>query len=239
MLPLIAVIPSFNERDGFYTLSAAYTKAIASLNAIPVIIPYDCDFKLIAENADGILLTGGGDPHPSLWGETPKKGLGDVCKARDSYEKEMILTAFKKDIPLLGICRGAQMIAVALGGTFFQDIKTALPGADEHMQSAPRHCPTHGILLNFSSLLYTICEKHYNRVNSFHHQAIDKLPPAFTVSAVSEDGICEAIECPLKSFFIGVQWHPEAMLNDETQKKLFSAFIKAAEKYQGGKLWEA
>lgn len=236
MLPVIAVIPSFNE--GYYTLSDAYIKALSS-HALPIIIPYETDFKLIADNIDGILLTGGGDPDPSLWGEKPIKECGMICKERDSFEKEVILTAFKKDIPLLGICRGVQMIAASLGGTLFQDIKVSLPDAHEHMQTASRHCPTHRILLNYASVLYTISEKHYNSVNSFHHQAIDKIPPGFIISAVSEDGITEAIECPLKSFFVGVQWHPEAMAGDETQKKLFSAFIKAAEKHQGGKLWQA
>ena len=238
MFPFIAVIPSFDENEGRYTVPDTYIKAISSLNAIPLIIPYEADFKLIADNIDGILLTGGGDPSPSLWGEKPIKKCGTICKKRDSFEKEVIITAYEKDIPLLGICRGAQMIAASLGGTLFQDIKTCCPDKNEHMQTEPRSCPTHSVLLNLSSLLYTISEKHYNRVNSFHHQAIDKIPPGFIISAVSEDGITEAIECPLKSFFVGVQWHPEAMTNDETQKKIFSAFIKAAEKHQGGKLWQ-
>ncbi len=236
MLPVIAVIPSFNE--GCYTLSDAYIKAISSY-AIPVIIPYETNFKHISENIDGVLLTGGGDPDPALWGEKPIKECGMICKERDRFEKEIILSAYEKNIPLLGICRGAQMIAASLGGTLLQDIKACYPDKNEHMQTASRHCPTHIILLNYASLLYTISEKHYNKVNSFHHQAIDNIPPGFIISAVSEDGITEAIECPLKSFFMGVQWHPESMPDDKTQKKLFSAFIKAAEKHQGGKLWQA
>ncbi len=238
MMPVIAVIPSFDENTLSYKIPVSYTRALIKHGAFPIIIPYEAPFKLALSKIDGILFIGGGDPDPALWGEKPSPDLGIVQPKRDSFEIGSVRTAFYNDIPSLGICRGCQIMNVALGGTLFQDIHTDTCSRSRHMQCEPSHYPTHKILLNYPSLLYSIFKKDYNIVNSFHHQAINKLSPKLKVSAYAEDGIIEAIECPEKAFFMGVQWHPELMPDDEIQNKIFSAFIKKAEKYQGGKTWD-
>lgn len=227
MKPLIALIPSFDFASSSYTLSSAYAKALSLCGAFSVIVPYETAFNALLPMINGIILTGGCDPNPLLWGENPHKTLGNINPVRDSYEINAVKTAYKNDIPLFGICRGAQIMNVAMGGTLFQDISQA-PSDLKHMQSAPPSFPTHGIFLNSPSLLYTLWQKYYNEVNSFHHQAIGALSPCLSVCASSPDDITEAVECPERTFFLGVQWHPELMLENEDQKKLFSAFVSAA-----------
>lgn len=227
MNPIIAIIPSFDFSSNTYSVPSSYTKILSSLGAFTVIVPYETAFISLLPMIDAILLIGGCDPNPLFWGESPHKTLGKVNPNRDKYEINVVKTAFKNDIPLFGICRGAQIMNVALGGTLFQDISLA-PSDLKHMQSAPTSFPTHGIFLNLPSLLYTLWQKYYNEVNSFHHQAIDLVPPPLSVCAKSPDGLTEAIECCEKTFFLGVQWHPELMSEDENQRKLFCAFVSAA-----------
>ena len=228
MEPIVAVIPSYDSSKNFYTVPASCTEALSRLNAFSVIIPYSVPFSAVIDKIDAILLIGGGDPDPSLWNQYPKKYVGEVQPQRDSFEAGVVKEAFKRDIPLLGICRGCQIIAASLGGSLYQDIYAETSSDLKHMQNAPAYYPSHGILINSGTLLYNITQKYYNKVNSFHHQAIDRLPPGFVCSAASADGIAEAIECPSKCFFMGVQWHPELMPDDETQLSLFSAFVAAA-----------
>ena len=228
MEPTVAVIPSYDSSKNFYTVPVSYTEALSRLNAFSVIIPYSVPFSAVIDKIDGILLIGGGDPDPSLWNQYPKKYVREVQPQRDSFEAAVVKEAFKRDIPLLGICRGCQILTAALGGSLYQDIYAETSSDLKHMQNMPACCPSHGILINSGTLLYSVTQKYYNKVNSFHHQAIDRLPPGFVCSASASDGITEAVECPSKHFFMGVQWHPELMLGDETQLSLFSAFVAAA-----------
>lgn len=230
MEPIIAIIPSYDFSKELYTVPSSYAIALSRLNAFPVIIPYSVPFFLLSDKIDGILLTGGGDPDPALWNQYPKNCVKEISPMRDSFEVSVIKEAYKKDIPLLGICRGCQMIAVSLGGSLYQDIYAETSSELKHMQNAPAYYPTHGIIINSGSLLYSITQKYYNKVNSFHHQSINLLPPGFICSASASDGVIEAIECPSKRFFMGVQWHPELMTDDNTQLSLFSAFVKSAKK---------
>lgn len=230
MIPVIAVIPSFDPSSATYTIPSSYTKALIKNGAFPVIIPYEASFNIIVSKLSGILFIGGGDPEPKLWNELPGKHIGVIVPQRDAFELNAVREAFDRNIPTLGICRGCQIMNVALGGTLFQDITADTHSTANHMQSEPKNHPSHPVLLNSGSLLYTLLKKSYNCVNSFHHQAINKVAPPLAVSAHSPDGIIEAVECPAKSFFLGIQWHPELM-NDDGQNNIISAFVKAAEKY--------
>ncbi len=226
LTPIIAIIPSFSTDS--YLIPTSYTKLLSSLGALPVILPYETAFNALLPIISGVLLIGGGDPDPYLYNAHPSPNLGSITPGRDFYELSVIKTAYRLNIPTLGICRGCQIMNVALGGTLTQHIPTEIPNALCHNQPSPKNSTIHSILLNSQSLLYTLWQKPYNRVNSFHHQAIKTTAKGFILSAFSPDGVIEAIECPSKKFFLGVQWHPELMTDYEDQQKIFAAFIKAA-----------
>jgi len=148
---------------------------------------------------------------------------------RDLIEIEAAKEAKRSGIPLLGICRGIQLIAVAFGGTLHQDISEELPGSLDHSQKAPKRINTHKVKLKTKSRLFEILQEEIIWINSNHHQAIKVLPPGFVATATSSDGIIEAIEDPCERFLIGVQWHPEGTWNhDKSSQKLLSALVKSA-----------
>ena len=180
---------------------------------------------------DGLLICGGCDVHPKFYNEEIA-GSVNMNEERDVAEMELIKSFVKMKKPIFGICRGYQLLNVAFGGNLYQDI----PNAYEHC-SVEKGDLVHEITANKDSFLFNMYGEKFS-VNSHHHQAIDKLGDGFEITALtSDETTIEAISHKELPIF-GVQWHPEAMTDDETQKKIFSAFIKAAEKYQGGKLWQ-
>lgn len=190
-------------------MSAPYALAVARTGAIPLLLPVcgrQYHWYEMLHVIDGLILSGGGDPDAALFGEDASPGQGNVQPERDAMELWLARHALRNGIPLLGICRGAQVMAVAAGGTLYQD----LAGVEkvQHDQKAPRTYPIHRIRIRQPSLLYTIVQQQEIRVNSLHHQAI-KRPGNLRVCAVAPDGVTEAVELPEHPFALGVQWHPE------------------------------
>lgn len=176
---------------------------------------------------DGLLLPGGEDIDPRYQQESPSPKLGLVNPWRDSFELGMARMAYENRIPTLGICRGIQVMAVANGGSVYQDIGTEAAGAIQHSQNAPRWSTIHEIKIKSGSQLNKTLGEKAVYTNSFHHQAVKKMPKGFQATAHTSDGIIEAIEAP-GFFYLGVQWHPEELAHcDQAARKLFEGFVGA------------
>ena len=209
-----------------------YSRAVEFSGGIPVLVPVFKETSLagaLLERIDGLLLTGGQDILPRFFGEEPIVGIREMDDERDVMELHLAQEAEKRSIPILGICRGIQLITVAFGGTIYQDIFTQVPGCLDHEQKAPKGTNTHKIALTKKSKLSEIVEAENIWVNSHHHQAVKEAPPGFRVSATASDGVIEAIERPDYPFLMGIQWHAEGTCAyDTASKKIFSALLEAA-----------
>ncbi|MCR3921702.1 MAG: gamma-glutamyl-gamma-aminobutyrate hydrolase family protein [Firmicutes bacterium] len=191
-------------------LSMAYVRAVAHTGAVPLLLPVCANmstWKQFTETVDAILLSGGSDPDAQHYGEEATPQQGHVLPDRDSMELYLARYALRNDLPILGICRGAQIMAVAAGGSLHQDI-TEVQHL-QHDQKAPRAYPIHHVTVEKTSMLHQITKQEIIRVNSLHHQAIRNPGPTMSVCAVANDGIIEAVEVPTHPFALGVQWHPE------------------------------
>ncbi|WP_227937573.1 gamma-glutamyl-gamma-aminobutyrate hydrolase family protein [Alkalihalobacillus deserti] len=215
-------IPSVN-------LHQRFVLSVKKAGGIPLIIPSGTDemAEEWASICDGIILTSGEDVDPHSFNKNPDPKLKQTHEKRDKLEIALVKQAKQKKKPILGICRGNTMLNVALGGTLVQDIPSHNPNAVNHNQKAARPEPTHSIQINENSWLYKLLHKSTIRVNSMHHQAIDKLGSNLKEIAVAPDGTVEAVEgIPESPVMWGVQWHPEEMASeDPTMQLLFEAFI--------------
>jgi putative glutamine amidotransferase len=188
--------------------------------------------KLLSE-LDGVLLTGGGDVDPVLYGEDRHPTVDDAEPGRDEFEIDLARRAVAADLPLLAICRGAQVLNVAAGGTLVQDIPSAVTSTLRHSLQEPKDAVAHEISVTPGSRLERVLSAridaaHTCRVNSRHHQAVGRVGDGLSTSAVSADGIVEGIERPSATFCLGVQWHPENFWRTGEFAPLFEAFINAA-----------
>jgi len=219
-----------HSADGALTLHANYLEAVRECGGLPLIVSPACGDMVhrLVELLDGLLLTGGPDLDPLYYGEEPLPGLEEVSPSRDEMEIGLVREFLKRHKPVLGICRGCQVMNVAAGGSLYQDIATQVPGCIKHRQSAPRWYPTHTVHLKETSSLAAILGRVALRINSRHHQAVARLGEGFEAVARAPDGVIEAIELTGTGFGIGVQWHPEDMFPEETARSLFEAFIAAA-----------
>ena len=230
MKPIIGITMTTN--NGQYCINEAYVKSIIQAGGIPVNIPFgvESDADQLLDGVDGLLLTGGVDVHPHFFDEEPHLKIGHIMLERDEVELVLTEAALKKNLPIFGICRGIQLLNVALGGTLYQDINSQYENeAILHQQNARRREASHFIEITKGSLLHEIVGKEKVAVNSFHHQALKKVPDVFEVTAKASDGIIEAIEMKDYPYCVGVQWHPEemAIADDEHSKNLFKSFIDA------------
>ena len=229
--PVIGITANYSDIDA--TVRDRYYKQIINAGGVPVIIPPIADTAIIAdtlEKVDGILLTGGGDYNPLWCGEEPSPKLHNINKERDAAELILTRLAYNKQIPMLGICRGIQTLAMALGGHVAQDISSQ--ATIKHSQDADREEATHSVTIEEGSILFSI---YHNRigslpVNSFHHQAVDNPGSLFRATAHSKDGIIEAIESTEYKNVIGVQWHPEWLGKDGLP--LFKWLVDSAREYK-------
>ena len=233
--PVIGITANYSDIDA--TVRDRYYKQIISAGGVPVIIPPIADTAIIADTlnkVDGILLTGGGDYNPLWCGEEPSPKLHNINRERDAAELILTRLAYNKQIPILGICRGIQTIAMALGGHVAQDISSQ--ATIKHSQDAEA---THSVIIEEAGMLHDIYFPNANTqhpspntllVNSFHHQAVDNPGSLFRATAHSKDGIIEAIESTEYKNVMGVQWHPEWLGKDGLP--LFKWLVDSAREYK-------
>lgn len=236
--PVIGI--SGNFRDGDCTLAQAYYMSVIEAGGTPVIIPsYDNEKALVSilESLDGIVLSGGADIDPDYLGEEPLDCVS-INPRRDMQELMIVHLAVDRQIPVLGICRGIQVLTAALGGKLYQDIKAQHDGPSmEHSQTIARGLPSHDVRLAKDSLLYSFFGKEILAVNSFHHQAVKEVPTGFRVTATAPDGIIEGMESTGYRPILGVQWHPECFLleNDRTMMPIFDWIVEQARLFHRAK----
>lgn len=229
LMPIIAITARC-ESDETFIMSKDYLSAIKDAGGIPIIIPPLLDANEIDEllsKANGILVPGGNDINPKLYGETPDSSCSQFVPIRDSFEPIIIRETLSRDIPFLGVCRGAQMLNVALGGTLNQSIKTE---TINHWQQEPYDKPKHLVKLIPNGKLNQIVTTNELSVNSIHHQSINQLGRDVEIEAIAPDGIIESISYSPNRFAIGVQWHPEMLHNDISSRLIFKAFVETARK---------
>lgn len=232
MRPLIGISCSYDLKEKRYFLAEAYVEAVIKAGGNPVVLPGAAGQKNVAPYIavlKGLVLAGGGDVDPSYFNEEPLPGLGEVTPERDSFEILLVKGALRQKLPILGICRGIQVLNVAAGGSLIQHIPSEIRRPLKHSQNAPRSYASHRVYLEKPSRLAEIMAGTLIRVNSFHHQAVREAAPGFSVTARSSDGVIEAIEAEQYPFVLGVQWHPECMISgDRNSRALFKSFLEAA-----------
>ena len=186
------------------------------------------EIRQMAEMMDGFLFTGGHDVSPSVYGQEEKKWCGECCPERDEMEKVLFWDAMEMDKPILGICRGIQLLNALMGGTLYQDLDKEHPSDVIHHQKPPYDAPVHSVQIEADSPLHEALGAEQIRVNSCHHQGIDELAKGLRPMAKAEDGLIEAVQLPGKKFVWAVQWHPEfSWKTDENSRKIFRAFVAA------------
>lgn len=209
-----------------------YIQSVAMCKAVPYIVPMVYDDELIKEqvsNIDALILSGGQDVNPLMWGEEPHNKLGSIMPKRDTFDMKLLKYALEMKKPVLGICRGEQMINVAEGGSLYQDLSLIEGSYIKHNQQHLSNIPTHTAQIKEGTKLYEILGEKEVLVNSFHHLGVNKVAPGYIISAVAKDGLVEAIEKEGDEFVIGIQWHPEMMTKDcDNMKKIFKALVKKA-----------
>ena len=213
------------------TVSVDYSKAVVAGGGIPIVLPVVEEKELIKEQIkllDGLVLGGGNDLNPLLYGEDFKQGIKEVSSKRDEWEIYLLEEFLKTKKPILGICRGHQLINIFFGGTLFQDLKYVGEKVLKHRQDFHPELVTHRVkIIDEDNLIYKLFGKEII-TNSFHHQVINKLGDKITPIAVTEDGVVEAIQIKDYPFLYGIQWHPEMMTarGNSKMKKIFEAFVE-------------
>ncbi len=246
MVPVIGVtatlkqdVDSVAERPlgSFVRADLDYVAGVAQAGGIPMVLPpLPGTAEEVAGNIDGLLLCGGSDLDPAYYGEKPIPELGMTLPERDSFEMALVEQALERGVPVFGICRGLQVLNVALGGTLYQDLPSQLhPDLIAHRQQMPKWQWTHEVEAEGGSEIVKIMGTDDLRVNSYHHQAIKDLAEPLTAIAYASDGVIEAIESRdlTKRWIVGVQWHAEAMRDSEgpAHRNLFAAHVAAAERH--------
>jgi putative glutamine amidotransferase len=214
-------------------VNSSYLHAVQRAGGVPVALPPQLSAAALgrlARGLDGLLLTGGGDMDPSRFGEAPHATLYDVVPARDTVETDAIRIALERRLPILAVCRGVQVLNVALGGSLYQDVGTD-PGTEvRHSQEAPRDQPTHKVKVRAGSRLAETLGTDEIEVNSMHHQAVKVLGAGLAAVAWAPDQLIEGVELTDPSrFVLGVQWHPEELYaHSEPARRLFAALVNSA-----------
>jgi gamma-glutamyl-gamma-aminobutyrate hydrolase PuuD len=218
-----------NHSDIDATIRDAYYKQVVAAGGIPVIIPPVTDDSVVIntlEHIDGLILTGGGDYNPLWCGEEPSSKLHSINAVRDSAELLITRLAYNRQIPMLGICRGMQTLAMALGGHVEQDHVSEI----KHSQDAERQEATHSVSIVADSTLYNIYAREELAVNSFHHQVVDETGNLFRTIARATDGAIEAMESTEQKSILGVQWHPEWLGTEGLA--IFQWLVERAEEFR-------
>ena len=209
---IIGLSPLYDREKDSYWMLPGYMKMVERCGAVPLMLPLTTEEPLLAaafELCDGILLTGGQDVSPSLYGQPLSPLCGEVCEARDEMDRRLLISAIGADKPVLGICRGLQLMNAALGGTLYQDLPTEYGTTAKHCMKPPYDRGVHSVCLLDDTPLHDLLGVDEISVNSYHHQAVKDPASCLKTMAVSEDGLIEAMYMPGKRFVWGVQWHPE------------------------------
>jgi putative glutamine amidotransferase len=217
MTPLVALTTTIDPQGGDYrqpmvALYAAYVSALERVGLTPVLVSpahSDGSIRQLVGACAGLVLSGGADIDPARYGEEPIPELGEVNRQRDGSEWLALEAALGRDVPVLGICRGHQLLNVFLGGTLYQDIGAQMEGSASHLQKTPWGTHHHDVSVHEGSRLAEALEVHRFEINSYHHQAIRDLAPPLEVTATADDGLIEAVESRDHGWVMGVQWHPE------------------------------
>ena len=231
--PIIGVIPLYDEEKESIWMLPGYLEGLSEAGAIPVVLPMHLEAGELDEldgMLDGYLFTGGHDVDPRLYDQERLSLCGPSCKMRDRLETMIFEKAGQENKPVLGICRGLQLLNVLYGGTLYQDLPEEYPQKSEidHHMTAPYDRTVHGVTIEPESPLRQLLGKTKLQVNSYHHQGICALGTGLKVMAVSDDGLVEGIYDPEKKFVWGVQWHPEFIYQkDEDARRIFLAFVEA------------
>jgi putative glutamine amidotransferase len=236
--PIIGLTTYNGENKNGYPIAALmhqYISAVSEAGGVPLLIPSGVTSeaaKALIERIDGILLTGGGDIAIERYGGDPHLSVEEVDPDRDTVEFALLQTAAESGKPFLGICRGFQVVNVALGGTLYTHIQDQLPGAVKHDydSDSQRQFLAHTIRLEKSSSLAGILNEAGLNVNSLHHQGAKDLAPSLRPAAYAPDGLVEGLEFPGHPFGMAVQWHPEWLMDQPVSRRLFGAFVEAAGK---------
>lgn len=235
MKPTIGITPDFTPGDEKSEptcfLRNRYIMAVEKCGGIPVILPLTRSHEVISSLLDkinGLMLTGSGsDIDPSVYGEEKKFDFKIMSHERSAFELRIVKMAMEREMPIIGICGGMQMINVAAGGSLYQDIRSELPGSLAHQKEEAKDLPNHPITIREGTLLLKITNLTQVKVNSSHHQCLKKVAPGFIVNAISPDGVIEGIERGKKGFVIGLQWHPEYLFNDDpANRRIIDAFLR-------------
>lgn len=234
-MPIVGVLAhSENLDDGkLYAVRATYVSAISRHGGLPVIAPpFEDEFAAeeFADFIDGLLVPGGVDIDPSLYGEQPHPGLGRVDHDLDQAEMQLIREAFRRDLPILGICRGIQSLVVALSGDLYQDLPSQRDGLRHEAREHGRAFLSHDMSVRPGSRLHEVLGRDTIGVNSLHHQGVRTLPEDLEPSGWSPDGLVEAVEAPSRRFVVAVQCHPEELWSqtEPAFSRLFARFVDAA-----------
>ena len=232
--PIIGITGNYDS--GKCTLLEGYYRSVLEAGGTPIVIPAfeDTDAMVsLLDCVDALILSGGGDINPLYLGEEPIRELSSINPVRDSQEVLLVRLAVNRQIPILGICRGIQVMMAALGGKLYQDIYKEAGATLKHSQDTERHVATHSVRIASSSKLAKIFGSTNLFVNSFHHQSVKKAAPGFAVTAVSPDGLIEAVESTRCKSMLGVQWHPECMIlgGDRSMIPLFEWIVGEARSY--------
>ena len=234
-LLLVAVTATVRLVDGVdrVRLNAAYVRALEAVGLVPLVVPPLSDATAatrILDAVSGLVLSGGEDLHPALYGDTPHPALGPVNCSRDFTELALLAGARERRLPTLAICRGIQVVNVGLGGTLVQDLPSQVDDVAAHDLDDERASRVHDVRVEPSSRLGAIIGAESVGVNSIHHQAVDRLGAAIRVSARAKDGVIEGVESDDASWWmVGVQWHPEELTTtpEPWDRRLFAAFADA------------
>ncbi|MDA1192625.1 MAG: gamma-glutamyl-gamma-aminobutyrate hydrolase family protein [Candidatus Poribacteria bacterium] len=222
---------SAETMDGTHRLPDAYVRAVREAGGLPILLPTTHASEVRVEylrTVDALIFSGGGDLDPYLFGEDPIPALGDVDPLRDEFELGLCEDALDMNLPILGICKGSQVINLVAGGTVIQDIADAIPDPIQHRQRAAIWYGSHRVEIASDSLLCRLMNTNVARVNSFHHQSIGEVAQGFRAVAHTADGVIEAIESIRHEFVVGVQWHPEGMFEATSEAMgLFTGLIEA------------